>query len=275
MKNNFLFSVLLPTYNSASFLDQLLESLSNQTLKDFIIITYDDLSEDNTLEKFSILSKRYNLNYKRIKSLKTKLGPKLAYEKLIVESKTDYIAFCDHDDYWLANKLALHLKHFKNINNKPALSIVNGKVVNENLIEDNHSIFEYVNLKTNYFKSKFSIALENKIPGICMAFNKELKNYFIPFNQNIIMHDWWLLLLCKSINADIIISYNTCLLYRQHDKNTIGLKNKKKGLNLKRILNLFKSLKKQLKMIYASKVFNFFEFILFIILRLVLSIRNI
>lgn len=274
MVNNYLFSILLPTYNSSLFLDELLLSLSKQNIKNFIILTYDDLSKDDTITRFSNLCKLYKLKYKRIDNFNKKLGPKFAYEKLILASETPYIVFCDHDDYWLPEKLELHLKHFKKMHNRPALSIVNANVAKANLIEENYSIFEYLNLNKKYFSNRFSIALENKVPGICMAFNNELKNHLIPFNKNIIMHDWWVLLITKAINAEILISEKICLLYRQHDKNTIGLKNKKNGLNLKRILCLFKSAKYQLKMVYSSKVFNLFEFIFFLILRVCLAIKN-
>jgi len=274
MVNNYLFSILLPTYNSSIFLDELLLSLSKQNLKSFIIITYDDLSNDDTIARFSSLCKFYKLRYKRINTVNEKLGPKFAYEKLIVSSETPYIVFCDHDDYWLPEKLEMHLKHFKRIQNKPALSIVNANVAKANLIEENYSIFDYLNLNPKYFSNRFSMALENKVPGICMAFNNELKNHIMPFNENIIMHDWWVLLVSKAVNAEIFISDKTCLLYRQHDKNTIGLNKKKNGLNLERISCLLKSAKYQSKMVYASKVFNLFEFILFLILRLCLAIKN-
>ncbi len=274
MKKKFLFSILLPTYNSSNFLDQLLESISNQSMRNFIIITYDDLSDDNTLEKFSDICSFYKLDYKRINSFKKRIGPKLAYEKLICETETPYLVFCDHDDYWLPNKLFLHYEHFNKSINKPTLSILNASVVRNDLKETNYSVFDHFKISDKYFKSKFSMALENKIPGICMSFNKELKKYIIPFDKNVVMHDWWVLLKSKSMNVNIVFSKEKCLLYRQHEKNTIGLKNRSKDISPKRIKSFFIGYKKQAKMVYSAKIFNFLEYVCFLFLRLFLGIKN-
>ena len=43
-----LFSVLMPTYNSASYLEETLDSLRRQTLSDFEVVIVDDRSTDKT-----------------------------------------------------------------------------------------------------------------------------------------------------------------------------------------------------------------------------------
>ena len=93
------FNILLPTYNSIKYLDDLLKSLSKQNFKDFNILTYDDNSKDQTIKLFDQLCQKYQLAYKRIKSINKNIGPLLSYEKLIEAADSKYIALCDHDDY--------------------------------------------------------------------------------------------------------------------------------------------------------------------------------
>ena len=274
MNNQFLFSILLPTYNSSPFLESLLKSLSMQTISDFIILTYDDNSKDGSAILFEDLCDFFKLNYKRIKSQEKNLGPKLSYQILLNETNSQFIAFCDHDDIWMPNKLQLHFDHLKGIN-KSAISITNAKIVDNNLEVINESLFNYFNINKNYLSDNFLISLQNKVPGICMAFNKRLKEKIIPFNKNIVMHDWWVLLISKSVNAEIKFSLKQTLLYRQHDNNTIGLRGKISGLSLKRIFNFCKKFIQQLIMVKNSKILNCIQFIFFVFRRLKLAIKNI
>ncbi len=50
MSNPPFFSVVIPTYNRASFIDKAVRSVVNQTFKDWELIVIDDASEDCTLQ---------------------------------------------------------------------------------------------------------------------------------------------------------------------------------------------------------------------------------
>ncbi|MBU1327100.1 glycosyltransferase [Patescibacteria group bacterium] len=58
MKNNPLFSVVIPTLNEEKFLPHLLESLEQQTEKDFEVIVVDGSSKDKTVEKARTFTKK-------------------------------------------------------------------------------------------------------------------------------------------------------------------------------------------------------------------------
>ena len=46
-----MFSIVIPNYNNARYLDELFESIINQTFENYEIIFIDDVSEDESLEK--------------------------------------------------------------------------------------------------------------------------------------------------------------------------------------------------------------------------------
>ena len=70
MKNNPLVSIIIPVYNTEEYLEECLDSLRNQTLKDIEIICIDDASNDNSSE---ILNYYVNMD-DRIKLLKNKFN---------------------------------------------------------------------------------------------------------------------------------------------------------------------------------------------------------
>ena len=92
-------SVIIPTYNSANYLPEAIESVLAQTYKDFEIIVVDDGSMDNTKEVV--------VPYlDRIVFLKgSNGGPSKARNRGILESSGEYVAFLDADDIWYPDKL--------------------------------------------------------------------------------------------------------------------------------------------------------------------------
>jgi glycosyltransferase involved in cell wall biosynthesis len=103
-----LVSVVIPTYNSALFLPQSIESVLQQTYGNFEVIVIDDGSTDNTEEVLS--------GYKgAIRYMKKKNGgPSAARNLGIAEAKGEFIAFQDSDDLWLPEKLQLQMEYLTN-----------------------------------------------------------------------------------------------------------------------------------------------------------------
>lgn len=90
-------SVVIPVYNSASFLERCLDSVLSQTLIDIEVICIDDCSSDNS---FDIL-KDYVEKDSRVKVFKNEqnIGQGLTRNRGIDFSKGEYIAFVDSDDW--------------------------------------------------------------------------------------------------------------------------------------------------------------------------------
>ncbi len=93
-------SVVIPTYNSVRFVTEAIDSVLNQTFKDFEILVVDDGSKDETKE---VLNEKYGDSIKYI--YKENGGVSSARNYGIERAKGKYIALLDADDIWLREKL--------------------------------------------------------------------------------------------------------------------------------------------------------------------------
>jgi len=105
MKNP-LVSVIIPTYNSAKYIEEALESVFKQTLQDFEIIVVDDGSTDGTGEILKDYSDRIKYIFQK------NSGPASARNKGIKIARGEYIAFLDADDLWMPTKLEKQVAMF-------------------------------------------------------------------------------------------------------------------------------------------------------------------
>lgn len=103
-----LVSVIMPTYNSAEFLAESIESILNQTYTNLELLITDDCSSDNNTAD---LLNMYAQKDSRVKVVfqKENLGPGSARNNAIERAQGQYIAFCDSDDRWMPNKLELQI----------------------------------------------------------------------------------------------------------------------------------------------------------------------
>ena len=103
-----LVSIVTPVYNGEKFIKYTIESVINQTFKDFEMIIVDDISNDKTSE----IVKSYVKKDKRIQYylLPQKSGAAMARNYAISKAKGRYIAFLDGDDLWYPEKLEKQVK---------------------------------------------------------------------------------------------------------------------------------------------------------------------
>ncbi|AST58539.1 glycosyltransferase [Thermoanaerobacterium thermosaccharolyticum] len=126
-------------YNGCQYLKKSIESIINQTYKDWEFIICDDCSEDNTIEIISEYLKKDD----RIKLIKNdrNLGLAATLNRCLNYVNGDYIARQDADDISMPNRLEEET-HFLNKNKE--YSLVGSSVY---LIDENDNIYGYNNLK--------------------------------------------------------------------------------------------------------------------------------
>jgi glycosyltransferase involved in cell wall biosynthesis len=97
-------SVIIPTYNRAHLIGKAIQSVMDQTFRDFEVIVVDDGSEDNTWEVVSQFTEKvkYILQEKKERSAARNNG--------IRHARGKYITFLDSDDIYLPDKLRIQVE---------------------------------------------------------------------------------------------------------------------------------------------------------------------
>ena len=133
-------SIIIPTYNSENTIIRCLDSIINQTYKDFEIIIIDDESKDNTIniiEDYINNHKEYNINLYKINHS----GSSFARKQALNYVKGEYISFIDSDDYIDKNYYELLVDYNYDLicsgltiqrNNKSNLILNSEEVINDN-----------------------------------------------------------------------------------------------------------------------------------------------
>lgn len=100
-------SVVIPAYNSASYIEGCLDSVFKQTFKDWEVIIIDDGSNDDTRIVIEEYINRSNILSGRFQYLRNEknMGAAAARNPGIEVSRGDFISFLDSDDIWRPQKL--------------------------------------------------------------------------------------------------------------------------------------------------------------------------
>src|SRR5215467_5773470 len=107
-----LVSVIIPTYNRWPMVGEAVESVLNQTFRDFELIVIDDGSTDGSAKELQ----KYGSHVRLVSQSTT--GVAAARNYGVIMSKAPYLAFLDSDDLWRPRKLevqtAFMLEHREN-----------------------------------------------------------------------------------------------------------------------------------------------------------------
>jgi len=95
--------IILPNFNSASYVSETIESVINQTFKNWKLIIIDDCSNYETKKILKSYEKHPNINIIWLKKNK-KAG--FCRNLGLRNSQADYVAFIDSDDIWDKEKLS-------------------------------------------------------------------------------------------------------------------------------------------------------------------------
>ena len=101
-----LVSIIMPSYNTASFIEETIQSVLNQTYTNWELIIVDDCSTDNTNEVVDTI-KDCRIHY--LKNEKNS-GAAISRNKALREAKGQWIAYLDSDDLWMPEKLEKQIK---------------------------------------------------------------------------------------------------------------------------------------------------------------------
>lgn len=96
-----LVSIIMPSYNTARYIFETIQSVINQTYQNWELIIVDDCSTDNT---DIVVEKIKDPRIKYIKNEKN-LGAAVSRNRALREARGRWVAFLDSDDLWKSEKL--------------------------------------------------------------------------------------------------------------------------------------------------------------------------
>jgi len=132
--NNPQISVVIPSYKHGHLIGRAIDSVINQTYKNWEILIIDNFSTDNTKEVVT----KYTLEYSNIKFIQINNNGIIAKSrnKGIKRSTGSYIAFLDSDDWWELNKLSLCVE---------AINKGHKFIYHNSIIKKNYQDFNFLN----------------------------------------------------------------------------------------------------------------------------------
>ncbi len=221
--------ILLTTYNTKiDYLRQQIDSILNQTYKNFELLISDDCSPNEEVRK---ILKEYEEKDNRIKLYfqENNLGCTKSFEFLLKQSTSKYISFSDHDDIWYQNKIEESVKALKE--NNVDLVYCNANQVDEkgNLLHN--SYFDYKNMPKVKGKN-FILPFSRHIAiGCSQMITKDVKEKMLPFTENTFAHDWHSTYIASNLKGIYYID-KPLFGYRIHENNIFGGRSFKQNMKI-------------------------------------------
>ena len=220
--------ILLSTYNGEHYLSDQINSLLSQSFTDWRLLIRDDGSTDHTRDIIDSYIKSHPDKIQLLEDNIGCVGTAHSYSQLLSQSNSPYIAFCDQDDSWLPEKLAIQMNEMLEEENKtgedfPLLINTDLMVTTKTLDIISNSLWSYQNINPVKMCSLRNLLFQNHITGCTCLMNRALVNNVLPIAEGAVMHDWWVALVA-SAKGKIITIRTPTVLYRQHEDNTLGAK---------------------------------------------------
>lgn len=240
-------AVLMSSYNGEKYIKGQIESILSQHIQyettDHILDTLqidlwvrDDGSKDGTISILQDYEKQDKIQWYQGDNL----GPAFSFLDLIKHcTGYDYYAFCDQDDVWNQDKLVLaicRLQLEERKASRPYLYLSNAELVDEDL----HSCGRNVYKQTPKLDFE-TVVCAGGLLGCTMVFNENLakliRDYKSP--RKLIMHDFYISLVCTACGGTILYEDCATIKYRQHRENVVGVAQGFLGKIKDRLGNIF------------------------------------
>lgn len=256
----------MATYNGEKYIGEQIDSILNQTNRDWTLYIQDDGSTDSTV---GII---HSYKDERIILVDVGLshqGACMNFMSLLNMIESDYYMFCDQDDVWLPNKIELSYSRVKEIEiekavNIPILVHTDKKRVDENLNilleselnrkNDSSSKMEKLMKERNSLEQ---LRLGTFIAGCVMCFNHRAKEVAFPFN-NSRMQDSIIAMAVAKNQGVISTIYEPTMLYRIHSTNTCGVS---ETSIMTKIKHLVHTINGNTRIFYLYKIYGGGEFV--------------
>jgi glycosyltransferase involved in cell wall biosynthesis len=204
-------AILIATYNGEKYLEKQLESLLSQKGCMIELIVNDDGSFDRTVD----ILKEYQDRGLIKEILYTKnVGPSLAFVNLLRHStQYDFVALCDQDDIWDADKIKESISHLGT--EVPEIAVSERRHIDfqGEGVGSSPKILKALTLK--------NALIENVAYGNTIVLNSKARNYVIRVFPIGVDLDHWVYIVISAIGRVNHIA-RPLISYRLHGSNYVG-----------------------------------------------------
>ena len=212
-------SVIIPTYNAENFIEKTIDSLINQSFKDFDILFIDDGSSDNTVNTIDNILSNTNIPYNIIVNNKS-LGASAARNIGLRNVTGEYIIFLDDDDFLSENHIKNLYESLTNNNAEFGFTKLMKIDENNNYLSSNDLYKEIENKSLISVHDFIKLELLMRIPFnfVQLLYPREIINrYNILFDEDSVYgEDTEFALKCLIHGKSIGISKDFTYFYLQH-----------------------------------------------------------
>lgn len=210
-------AIFLPVYNGENFLKETIESVLNQSYKDFDLIIYNDGSTDNSNTIVSNFLKDNRITYINNKE---NHGAGLAFYSMFSKyNNYEYIGMLGQDDVLSKNYLESQIDTLEN--SEAIVSFSKVKYIDDNNNEIIVDMYHHDLIKS-YDRGEFMLVLLHQ-NHLCASSSiiknksiSNIQNYTGYNNDRLQDHELWINLLTF---GSFIFNENTQILYRKHNNN--------------------------------------------------------
>ena len=205
-------SVITAAYNHVHFIRQSIESVQNQTFRDFEHIVIDDGSSDGTADVLKSFGNR--ITYIR----QDNRGTHATLNRAIRESSGAFIALLDSDDAWLPDKLERQMKIFEQF---PETGLVYSQAYRIDYQGNFKDTGEPFGKPTIADRATFEgLWRDNPIPTPTAIFRRACVEQVGGFNESLKALSDWELWIRISAKWPVVFIPEPLALYRVHATNS-------------------------------------------------------
>lgn len=253
--------VILAAHNGAKYIQEQIDSILNQTHTALRVIVTDDGSEDNTVNIVNaIASKDPRVSCYVCSDAK---GVVQNFNNGIRHSRAEYIFFCDQDDVWESNKIALMLAEIRQHEwvegqKVPCLGFSNLRVVDENLSVLDDDFYRFSHLNPRHNLALGYLTWRSSVYGCTTIMNSALLKVAGLVPDNIAMHDHWYAFHAARA-GNVFYLAEKLVNYRQHSANVVGAHQRGFSARIKRVRKTLSGIQRSVisaRMMLALLTFN-------------------
>lgn len=168
-------AVIIACYNAEETIRRAIQSILDQSYRDFTLYIVDDASTDNSLN----LVKQFTDKRIKVIQLLNNSGPAVARNSALFCAEEDYIAILDADDYSFPDRLQVQVKYLAE---HPSISLVGG-LTEKTILSTNTSVIEPRMYSVSAIK--WNQLFRNSFSNSTVMFRREVAIEYDGFDESL------------------------------------------------------------------------------------------